>query len=269
MIKFSNVSFIHPGGTKALENINVEFKPGDVTVIVGANGAGKTTLIRHINGLLKPTQGNVTVFGINTKKASVAQLSRRVGVVFQNPNHQLFSDTTEHEIEFALRNFGLSDEIILKRTKWALEFFDLADYAQTSPMMLSGGEKKRLCLAAVLAWEPDVLVLDEPTVGQDLIHKEKLEQIIRLLLTEKKTVIIVSHDIEFIWPIQPRIIVMTDGDIIADRKAADIFEDGNIISKARLVKPQLVEFGKELKIQPQKPFSNINAAKEWVLSRVK
>ncbi|MEM3510071.1 MAG: ABC transporter ATP-binding protein, partial [Nitrososphaerales archaeon] len=163
MIEFNSVTYIHPAGVKALDDITVKFGQGELVAIVGANGAGKTTLVKHMNGLLKPTKGTVKVFGYDTTQQTVASLSRRVGVVFQNSDHQLFSDTVEHEVEFGLRNFGFSHEVVKQRVDWALRFFGLNEYATTSPMMLSGGEKKRLCLAAVLAWDPDVLVLDEPT----------------------------------------------------------------------------------------------------------
>jgi energy-coupling factor transport system ATP-binding protein len=134
-------------------------------------------------------------------------------------------------------------------------------------MMLSGGEKKRLCLAAVLAWDPDVLVLDEPTVGQDLLHKEKLEQIIRLLLTQEKTVILVSHDIEFLWPMQPRTVVMSKGKIIADRPASKVFTDDYVLASARLINPQLVELSKRLKLSNEEVFDTIFTAKRWFLTK--
>jgi len=269
MIEFINVSYIHPTGVKALDDVTIQFKQGELVAIVGANGAGKTTLIKHMNGLLKPTKGTVKVFGYDTTQQTVATLSRRVGIVFQNADHQLFSDTVEHEIEFGLRNFGFSEDVVKQRVEWALTFFGLKEYANTSPMMLSGGEKKRLCLAAVLAWDPDVLVLDEPTVGQDLLHKEKLEQIIRLLLTQGKTVILVSHDIEFLWPMQPRTVVMSRGKIIADSPASKVFTDDSILSSARLIKPQLVELSQHLKVNSSETFDNIYTAKRWILSRVR
>ncbi len=267
MIEFNEVSYIHPTGVKALDGVSIRFRQGELAAIVGANGAGKTTLIKHMNGLLKPTEGTVKVFGQDTTQLSVASLSRKVGIVFQNSDHQLFSDTVEHEVEFGLRNFGFSEDVVKQRVEWALRFFGLDGYANTSPMMLSGGEKKRLCLAAVLAWDPDVLVLDEPTVGQDLLHKERLEQIIRLLLTQGKTVILVSHDIEFLWPLQPRTIVMSRGKILADRPASKVFTDDSILVAARLIRPQLVELAQRLKIGDEEVFDSIYTAKRWILNK--
>jgi len=267
MIEFNNVSYIHQTGVKALDEVTIQFGKGELVAIVGANGAGKTTLVKHMNGLLKPTKGTVKVFGYDTTQQTVASLSRRVGIVFQNADHQLFSDTVEHEIEFGLRNFGFSEDVVRQRVDWALKFFGLKEYANISPMMLSGGEKKRLCLAAVLAWDPDVLVLDEPTVGQDLLHKEKLEQIIRLLLTQEKTVILVSHDIEFLWPMQPRTVVMSRGKIIADGPASKIFTDDSVLASARLISPQLVELSKRLNLNDEEVFDTIFTAKRWFSSK--
>ena len=142
---------------------------------------------------------------------STAALARKVGIAFQNPDHQLFSDSVENEITFALKNFGFDEALIEKRLDWALGFFGLEEYRKSSPLILSGGEKKRLTLASILAWDPDVVVLDEPTVGQDAIQKEKLAEITRMLHSAGKTIIIVSHDVEFLWTLQPRLLVMKQG----------------------------------------------------------
>ncbi|MBM3897504.1 MAG: ABC transporter ATP-binding protein [Thaumarchaeota archaeon] len=248
MIEFENVSFRHQNGVMALQDINLKIETNTLTAIVGENGAGKTTLVRHINGLLKPSQGRVLVSGEDTKKQSVARLSRKVGIVFQNPDHQLFSDMVENEVLFGLKNFQMERQN--ERLKWALEFFDLARYRNVSPMLLSGGEKKRLCFACVLAWDPDVLILDEPTVGQDHKNKEKIASMINDLLQKGKTVIIVSHDLEFLWPLQPRTLVMAKGRIIADQNIADALSNNSIIKQANLVRPQLLALSMDLNLKP-------------------
>lgn len=268
MIKFESVTYTHKGGTVALQDINLEIQTGEVTSIVGENGAGKTTLVKHVNGLLKPTQGKVTVLGLDTKKTTVAQLARRIGIVFQNPDHQLFSETVEGEIVFALKNFGFADSLIEKRLKWALEFFGLEEYRTTSPMMLSGGEKKRLCFAIVLAWDPEIIILDEPTVGQDLIQKEKLSEVIKMFVLRGKTIIIVSHDMEFIWPLQPRVVVMAKGTVVADGAAAEIFTNLEAMRRSNLIRPQLLEFSSRLKTPPATPFANIYEARHWLLTKL-
>jgi len=268
MIEFSSVEYKHPNGVIALRDIDLKIKKGEVLVIVGENGAGKTTLIKHTNGLLKPSNGKVTVFNADTKDESIANLSRKVGIIFQNPDHQIFSESVESEVKFALKNFGLQEEMITERLEWALNFFDLERYRTTSPMLLSGGEKKRLCIASVLAWDPDVVVMDEPTVGQDFIQKERLTQIIQMLVSKGKTVVIVSHDIEFIWPLQPRVIVMCGGRIIADNNAIKIFQDKKVLDKARIVKPQLQDLSEKIHGKPSGVFSNVNNAKQWIISKL-
>ncbi len=212
MIEFRGVGYIHQNGVRALKDINLSINRGETLAIVGENGSGKTTLVKHMNGLLKPTTGVVLIDGDDTKNTSVAQLSRKVGVAFQNPDHQLFSDTVEHEITFALRNFGFEASVIEQRLKLALNFFGLEEYRESSPLTLSGGEKKRLTLACILAWDPDVVVLDEPTVGQDAFQKRKLSDITRTLTSTGKTVVVVSHDVEFLWPLQPRLLVLSKGE---------------------------------------------------------
>jgi len=252
MIQFDDVSFMHQNGVMALRGINLKVTTNTLTAIVGENGAGKTTLVRHINGLLRPSHGKVLVFGEDTRKQSVAKLSRKVGIVFQNPDHQLFSDTVENEILFGLKNFGIQEKEQRDQLEWALEFFDLSRYRNVSPMLLSGGEKKRLCFACILAWDPDILILDEPTVGQDHGRKEKISLMIANLLQKGKTVIIVSHDIEFLWPLQPRTLVMAQGEIIADGNIAEVLSDDSVIKQANLVRPQLLALAIALKLKPPK-----------------
>ena len=268
MIEFSSVEYRHPNGIIALRDIDLKIRTGEVLVIVGENGAGKTTLIKHTNGLLKPSKGKVSVFDLDTSKESVANLSRKVGIIFQNPNHQLFSESVENEVEFALKNFGFQEKLKVERLEWALNFFDLARYKTTSPILLSGGEKKRLCIASVLAWDPDVVVMDEPTVGQDFVQKERLTQVIRMLVSNGKAVVLVSHDIEFIWPLQPRVIVMSEGRIIADNKADKIFQNKEILDKSRIIKPQLQKLSEKLHVESPDAFSNVIDAKQWIISRL-
>jgi len=243
-VRFDSVDYAHPNGVAALNSINLSIKSGELVAILGTNGAGKSTLVRHMNAILKPTHGNVYVFGANTKETTAATLSRRVGIVFQNPNNQLFAQSVRKEIEFALRNFGFDSDVARRRTDWALNTFSLLEYSDRPPMELSGGEKKRLCVGLVLAWDPDVVILDEPTVGQDSEQKEKLSQIITLLLAQKKTVILVTHDVEFVWPLQPRIILMSQGRVTADGEAQAILGDITATEKANVLAPQLVELSR-------------------------
>ena len=244
LIKFRSVDYSHPNGVVALKDVTLSIRSGELVAILGTNGAGKSTLVRHLNGILKPTHGTVTVFGDDTRKTTPAKLSRIVGIVFQNPNNQLFAQTVRKEIEFALRNFRFDEEKIKARIDWALDTFSLRQYEDRAPMELSGGEKKRLCVALVLAWDPGVLILDEPTVGQDSEQKEKLRQIITSLVSQKKTVLVVTHDIEFVWPLQPRVLLMSQGKIIADGDSQSIMRNNPLLESANILEPQLVELSR-------------------------
>lgn len=224
-----------------LKGINLEIRKGEMIAILGENGAGKTTLIKHFNGLLKPSKGFVKVFGLDTRKVSVAQLARKVGLVFQNPDHQLFAETVEKEIEFALRNFGFEEEVIKRRVDWALNLMGLAEYRNRSPFTLSIGERKRLAIASVLCYDPELLIFDEPTAGQDYLQKERIAELLNLLKTRGKTVIIVTHDVEFVVTRFERVIIMSSGQIIGDGSTREILTNLNILSKARLLPPQIAK----------------------------
>jgi len=241
LIKVENVYFTYPNGVEALKGVSLEISDGEFVAIMGQNGAGKTTLVKHFNGLLKPTRGRVLVDGVDTREASVATLARKVGFVFQNPDHQLFSETVEDEIAFALKNFGFDEKTIEERIEWALNLLDLTRYRKTSPFMLSGGEKKRVALASVLAWNPKILVLDEPTIGQDRNQKEKLRQFIVQMKQQERTIVIVTHDIEFVVECKPRVVLMADGRIVADGPAREVLTDPDAIAKTSLLLPEITQ----------------------------
>lgn len=240
MIVFENVSYVYPSGVKALDSVSLEIRDGEIVALMGENGAGKTTLIRHLNGLLKPTSGRVLVDDVDTRRVTVATLSRKVGVVFQNAEDMFFSPTVWEEVAFALNNFGYPRDVVEKRVEWALKFMELDEYRDKSPFLLSGGEKKRLALAIVLAWSPKIIALDEPTVGQDIIQKEKIREIIKLVNQQGKTIIISSHDVEFVADLSPRIVLMSRGRIVGDGPAEEVLTDLSLLERCRLVPPQMV-----------------------------
>jgi len=264
LIEFRDVTFVHQNGVTALKGVSLTVERDELVGIVGENGAGKTTLVKHINGLLKPTSGSVNVDGKNTRDVSTAALARNVGIAFQNANQQLFSDSVENEITYALKNFGFEPGLIEKRLDWALGFFGLEEYRKSSPLILSGGEKKRLTLASILAWDPDVVVLDEPTVGQDAIQKEKLAEIIKLLHSAGKTIITVSHDVEFLWTLQPRLLVMKQGSVVGDGPCATVMKDRMLLEGARVSQPQLVQLYDAMNVRPDQPFRDVSEARAWI-----
>ena len=246
MLEVKDLHFTYSTGLEALKGINLTVNDGEFLAIMGQNGAGKTTLVKHFNGLLKPTNGEVLVDGVSTKNVSVAKLARNVGFVFQNPDHQLFSETVEDEIAFALKNFGFEESVVEKQVDWALNLLDIAQYRKTSPFMLSGGERKRVALASILAWDPQMVVLDEPTIGQDHQQKEKLLQFILQLNAQKKTVVVVTHDVEFVAECNPRVMLMSKGKILAEGKAEEILTDPKLLAQASVVPPQITQIFLEL-----------------------
>jgi energy-coupling factor transport system ATP-binding protein len=269
MIEVENVHFSYPNGVEALKGISLAIKDGEFVAIMGQNGAGKTTLVKHFNGLLKPSEGTVRVDGVETTKTSVAVLSRNAGFVFQNPDHQLFSETVEEEIGFALKNFGFETETIEKRVSWALNLLGLAQYRKTSPFLLSGGERKRVALASVLAWNPNMLILDEPTIGQDYQQKEKLRQFIVQMQSQGKTVVIVTHDVEFVAECNPRVVLMKEGNVVADGQGREILTTPEVLAQSSIVLPQIAQvFMKLTQLGLPKNVIDVYEAKEIVLKAV-
>ncbi|MEM2875344.1 MAG: ATP-binding cassette domain-containing protein [Candidatus Bathyarchaeia archaeon] len=247
MIEVREIHYKYPNGVEALKGVSMEVYDGEFLAIMGRNGAGKTTLVKHLNGLLKPMRGKVIIDGVDSKDLSVAELARKVGLVFQNPDHQLFCESVEDEIAFALKNFGFDEETIKRRVEWAVNLLNLERYKRSSPFVLSGGERKRVALASVLAWDPKILILDEPTIGQDQNQKEILRQFILQLNSQGKTIIIVTHDVEFVAECKPRIILMSDGRIIADGRAKDVLTDFELLMEASIVPPQITQMFSNLK----------------------
>lgn len=241
IIEVEEIHYTYPNGMHAIDGVSLTINRGEFIAIMGENGAGKTTLVKHFNGLLKPQRGRVLVDGLDTSKTSVAALARKVGLVFQNPDDQLFAESVEEEIKFGLRNFGFEDEVIEKRVEWALNLLGVERYRKSSPFTLSGGERKRVALASVLAWDPEVVVLDEPTIGQDYAQKERLRHFLMQLRTREKTIITVTHDVEFVAENRPRVILMAGGRIIADGPMERIMADAEALRRASITPPEIAK----------------------------
>ncbi len=246
MIMMEGVSFTYDGLYTALRNVSLQIDDGERIAIMGTNGAGKTTLVKHLNGLLRPQSGRIIVDGIDAKHYSVAELAREIGLVMQNPDHQLFLDSVEKEIVFGLKQLRFSDEEITERTNRTLASLGLEELAERSPFTLSGGERKRVALASVLATEPRVLALDEPTIGQDARQKEKLAEMLMDLNKKGRTVIVVTHDIEFVIENFPRTIAMANGMIIADGPTSSVLSNEEVLTRCSLTAPQLTKAARSL-----------------------
>jgi energy-coupling factor transport system ATP-binding protein len=238
--------FTYPDGPTALRGVSLKIEDGELVAIMGENGAGKTTLVKCFNGLLKPQRGTVIVDGKDTRSVTVAELARRVGFVFQNADHQLFSDTVYSEVAFALRNFHFSDKEVKARVRKTLQAFDLEKYTKSSPFSLSGGERKRVALASTLSFDPRILVLDEPTIGQDSSQKKKLGELIHSLNSDGRTVVVVTHDVEFVADYAHRVIAMAKGRVIGDGPPERVLTSPKILEECALLAPQITQLAQKI-----------------------
>ncbi len=216
---------------------------------MGENGAGKTTLVKLMIGLLQPSKGEIFIDSTNIVSLSVAELARVIGFVFQNADHQIFSRTVEEEVGFILKNFGYDESEINDQVQIILKRFNLEQYKDQSPFLLSGGERKRVALASILCSEPKIVILDEPTIGQDAVEKQKLMQLLRELNKNGVTVIIITHDVEFTAEYIPRCILMSKGEIISDGPTKYLLANGKILKEASLIEPQLAQLSDLLQLE--------------------
>jgi energy-coupling factor transport system ATP-binding protein len=245
-VEVQNVTFSYPSGVTALRSVSLSVASGEVVAIIGENGAGKTTLVKHINGLLRPAEGEVQVGDWDTRDRTVAQLARRVGYVFQNPDEQLFERTVRAEVAFGPRNLGQSEEEIAANVEAALALVGLEDAAGQHPYDLHISQRKLVALAATLAMQTPVVILDEPTTGQDAVGIEQLGEIVEALKDEGRTVITISHDIDFCAEHFERVVVMSQARILADGPAGEILAQGDVLAEAEVDPPQLVRLAAAL-----------------------
>ncbi len=255
-IKIENLTFIYnentPFESRALDNINLEIKEGEFVGLIGHTGSGKSTLIQHLNGLLKPTLGKIEIGGVDitAKGTSLKAIRQKVGLVFQYPEHQLFEETVYKDIAFGPQNLGLSQEEVDNRVKEAMELvgLDFESVSDRSPFELSGGQKRRVAIAGVLAMKPEVLVLDEPTAGLDPKGRDDiLGQIQSLYEKNKMTIILVSHSMEDIARLVNRIIVMHKSKVAMTDTPREVFKRANELESLGLGAPQITYFMKAFK----------------------
>jgi energy-coupling factor transport system ATP-binding protein len=223
-LRLESVSHIYQqGGVRALDEVSLTIGPGEVVALVGQNGSGKTTLVRHLNGLLRPTSGRVLVEGQDAARRTVAQLAREVGLVFQDPDRQIFAGSVRSEVEFGPRNVGLHGDELRRAVDEALAVVGLTEVARTNPYDLGASRRKLLALASVIAMRTPVLVLDEPTTGQDMAGVQRVRHAMREARDAGRTVIAISHDMEFVATEFERVVVMGGGQVLADGTPTEVF----------------------------------------------
>lgn len=255
-IKIENLTYVYmpktPFEKKALDNVNLEIEDGEFLAVIGHTGSGKSTLIQHLNGLLKPASGKIYVDGtdITDKDTKLVDIRKKVGLVFQYPEYQLFEETIAKDIAYGPSNLELNEDEILRRVKKSMEMVGLnyEEYKDISPFELSGGQKRRVAIAGVIAMEPKVLILDEPTAGLDPAGRDDILEQIKLLHEKyNMTIILVSHSMEDVGKLAEKIIVMNDGHIELQGKPKEVFKEIDTLEKIGLAVPQVTYLMRELK----------------------
>ncbi len=255
-IKIENLTHIYMAKTPfekvALSNVNVNINDGEFVALIGHTGSGKSTLIQHMNGLLKPNKGKIFVDGVDITASGVklTDIRKKVGLVFQYAEYQLFEETIEKDIMFGPKNLGLNDEEALARTKRAMDMvgLDYETYRNKSPFDLSGGQKRRVAIAGVVAMEPRVLILDEPTAGLDPKGRaEILGELYKLHKSYNMTIILVSHSMEDVAKVADRILVMDEGKCVLDGTPQEIFKEVDTLENVGLAVPQVTYLMRELR----------------------
>ncbi len=226
-LEIEHLSYTYPDGRRALHDVSLRIGPGEKVALVGPNGAGKSTLLLHLNGILTPTAGKVRACSLEMRKENLGKVRAGVGLVFQNPDDQLFSPTVFDDVAFGLLYQGLPEAQVRLRVAQALAAVGMADFAGRSSYRLSTGEKKRVALATVLAMDPEILVLDEPTGGLDPRGRRSF---INLLRSLPQTMLVATHDLNMVRELFPRTIVLDGGRIVADGATADILTDAPLLA---------------------------------------
>lgn len=233
-----------PDGETAIADVTFDIWPGEMVAIIGSNGAGKTTLSKLLNGLLEPSQGQISICGQNTVSTPTSKLAQHVGMLFQNPDHQICQTSVHDEIAFTLRLRGLSDEEIELRTAQAEQDFELD--GKTDPFTLSRGDRQCLALASVLAAHPDILILDEPTNGLDGRTRSRAMRQVLTAQSSGCAVIMITHDMELTLDTACRVLVMEQGHLIADGTPDEVFRDADIMGAASILPPQIIDLSQRV-----------------------
>ena len=246
LIKLEDVDFEYGNGKEALHDIDLEIRDGDYLALIGQNGAGKTTMAKLFNALHKPKKGTVTVCGKNTAKEEPNTLAQYVGYVFQNPDNQIFSTSVYKEMEYGLKNAGISPEESDKRIREVAEMLGLTDVLEEHPFSLGKGQRQRLAVASILVLKPKILVVDEPTTGQDWDGIQNMMKLMDTLYEQGTTVVMITHDMDVVAKHANRAVVMTHGKIVADGSVREVMSEKDKLADAYVTRPQIVELSSRL-----------------------
>jgi len=250
VIKAQGLRFGYNPEVEVLHGIDLDIYEGEFLSIVGQNGSGKTTIVKHFNGLLRPTGGSVSVYGTGTQAATVSELSQKVGYCFQNPDHQIFSSKVMDELSYGPKNLGWSEEEIKSTIKEASEILHIEHLLEDNPYTLSKGQRQQIAVAAILCMKPDVIIVDEPTTGQDPIQSHQMMDMMRSLNRDLgKTIVVITHDMSIAAEYSDRIVVMHNGAIIAQGAPRDVFAQEELLGTSNLEPPQITRLLKRVGIE--------------------
>ncbi len=245
VVQISGLVFRYGDASPAVDDVSLEITAGEFVALVGQNGCGKTTLAKHLNGLHVPTEGEVRILGKTTSEWTLRELGRRVGYVFQNPDHQIFANTVLDEVAFGARNYGLPEETVQEKVEAALAVTGLAGREQEDPFNLTRGERQQLAVASVLATDPEILVLDEPTTGLDYHGQVAILNLIRRLNESGKTIIMITHSMWIVAEYADRCVIMSGGRVVRDGDVRSCFSDPKLLESLYLEAPEAVRIGYE------------------------
>ena len=241
ILKIRDLYYGYGNGTTALNGVSMDIYEGEKIAVIGSNGAGKSTFFLNTNGVLKPDQGEISYLGTIINKKNLKELRKNIGIVFQDADNQIIASTVMAEVGFGPMNLKLHKEEVLRRVEEALTYMNILDYKDRPPHYLSGGEKKRVSIADIIAMKSEIIIFDEPTAGLDPLNTEMLEDVLDKLGLEGKTMLISTHDVDFVYRWAERAIVFCQGKIIADGTPLKIFQNEEILEKANLKRPTMME----------------------------
>ncbi len=251
-------SFNYPDSTQALHDINMEIKGVEFIGILGSNGSGKTTLLKAMDGLLKDIDGNILLDGVNTRKLSPKEIYKKIGLVFQNPDEQLFATSVFEDVAFGPINMGFSEDEVANRVKEALKAVEMDDYAEKSIHNLSFGQKKRVCIAGLLSMGHEILLLDEPTAGLDPMGEYKMMNLLTRLNKEKAvTIVMATHSVDLVPLFLDRLYILSKGHIVRGGTPEDVFTAPEDMENVKLRLPHIAELIYRLKHEDNMPFEKI------------
>jgi energy-coupling factor transporter ATPase len=258
MLKVEGLRYRYPDGTNALNGVNIDVAKGEFLAILGANGSGKTTLLKHLNGLLKPTVGSIMLDGKKLSEFKPNEVFRKVGMVFQDPNDQLLAPSVEEDVAFGPLNLNLKYDEIMSRVMNALELVEMEKCAKKTIYSLSYGQRKRICIAGILAMEPEVLVLDEPTSGLD---PDGVKSVMKLLkdLNERRgiTTIIATNSVDLVPVYMTRVVIMDKGKIVKEGTPEEVFTDTKMLEDVKLELPQIAQLMEVLRNRDKLPINEL------------